>query len=160
MKRDGQQEIVKKLRGPFARSVEQALTAQRVLVWILHAGVKMRVKSCICSRLQQLGQRRFDWRIARWLQQTHARGRIQYRCHLVPASQVPTAEASRWPANHCWGGRALVGGHPLEKTSCSMISEMKELRVSSSSRGLGKGEKIALPIGHRFLLCCSCMQAK
>jgi hypothetical protein len=58
-----------KLRGLVAGSVKQALP-QRVLI------VKMRVKSCICSRMQQLWTRQFDWRIARWLQQTHARGRI------------------------------------------------------------------------------------
>ena len=104
-----------------------------------HAGVKMRVKSCICSRLQQLWRRRFDWRIARWLHQTHARGRIQYRCNLVPASQLLKRARVACQSLLGWAGPRRRA--PSRETSSSIFSEMKELRVSSSSWGFEKGRR-------------------
>jgi hypothetical protein len=108
----------------------------------------MRVKSCICSRLQQLWTRRFNWRIARWLQQTHARGRIQYRCDLVPASQLlkrvrglPITAGMGWHGLRLLRWAAPRRRTPSRETSSSIFSEMKELRVSSSSWGFEKGRR-------------------
>ncbi len=55
------------------------------------------------------------------LQQTHARGRIQHRCHLVPASQL-LKRARGLPIAAGVGGPSSEDTLSKEKTSCSIIS--------------------------------------
>lgn len=116
----------------------------------------MRVKSCICSRMQAVWNRQFDWRIGCWLHQLHACGRIETEQRRAPAL------VQRWTglAKRCQSRRAALAGRRADTPSAQSgrvfvfpfpFPRATERSVVELAGGFNKGRRSALPLAG-----CSC----
>lgn len=96
----------------------------------------MRVKSCICSRMQAVWTRQFDWRIGCWLHQLHACGRIKtaQRGHQRWTGLAKRCQSPR-------GGPAPAPTRPPWRPACFHFSQSKRAKCRRPRGGFNKGRR-------------------